>query len=102
MNRFDYIAENQRLREEIEHLKAFQSVSVRADLLDLALQCAEMKAKLEEVSAERKEKCFMCDCFERNPQWLVSNGNGVYEEYIYKYCTLCGRKLNGEDKDDRP
>ena len=65
MNQLDYIAENQRLREEIERLKA-------------------------------------CDCFERNPQWLVSNGNGVYEEYIYKYCPLCGRKLNGDEQNDRP
>lgn len=47
MNQLDYIAENQRLREEIERLKAFPPVSVRADVIDLALQCAELKAELK-------------------------------------------------------
>lgn len=53
MNQLDYIAENQRLKKEIEHLKAFPPVSVRVDVLDLALQCAELKAELEQVKAER-------------------------------------------------
>ena len=56
MNQLDYIAENQRLREEIERLKAFPPVSVRADVIDLALQCAELKAELKKKVTEKQQK----------------------------------------------
>lgn len=52
---------------------------------------------IRELKAERKDKCSMCSEFENNRQWLVSTGNGMYLEYIYEYCPICGRKL-GEVK----
>ena len=93
MNQLDYIAENQRLKKEIEYLKAFPLVSVQADALDLALQCAELKAELQQAKAERQEECSMCSEFKNNRKWLVPKGNGMYDEYTYQYCPVCGRRL---------
>lgn len=99
MNRLDYIAENQMLRKEIEHLKAFQSVSVRANVLDLALQCAELKAELEKVTEKQQKKCSMCGLFE-NKAYSLFTPIGSYKRYIFNYCPMCGRKLNGDEKND--
>ncbi len=101
MNQLDYIAENQRLREEIERLKAFPPVSVRANVLDLALQCAELKAELEKVTEKQQKKCSMCGLFE-NKAYSLFTPIGSYKRYIFNYCPMCGRKLNGDDGNDRP
>lgn len=42
---------------------------------------------------ERQEECEWCSEFENNRKWLVSKGNGMYEEYTYQYCPMCGKKL---------
>lgn len=46
---------------------------------------------------EREEPCIMCSGFGSNRQWLVSQGNGMYVEYTYQYCPMCGRKLGDEE-----
>lgn len=88
MNQLDYIAENQRLREEIERLKNSTHVSSRAYAIDLALQYKElreeMEAQLDKILSEGT--CIMCKLFESN----------------FNYCPMCGRKLNGDEQNDRP
>ena len=62
----------------------------------------EQLETIRELKAERKDKCTMCSEFENNRQWLVSTGNGMYLEYTYEYCPICGRKLDdveGEHND---
>lgn len=46
---------------------------------------------------EREEPCIMCSEFGNNRRWLVSQGNGMYVEYTYQYCPMCGRKLGDEE-----
>lgn len=42
---------------------------------------------------DQAEPCSMCVEFERNRRHLVAKGNGIYDEYIYQYCPICGRML---------
>ena len=58
-NILDLIAENRKLKREIKRLKAFPPVSVNANQLDLAMQCAELKAELE---MERNKKAYCPNC----------------------------------------
>lgn len=94
MNKLDYISENQRLKKEIEHLKAFPP----EDVIDLALKCVELKAELEQVKAERDAAidditkcCLTCrnNCF-------PSVGGCCIENNYYNW-TWRGRKLGDEE-----
>lgn len=42
---------------------------------------------------ERSKGCERCQIFENDPQFLFSRGNGQYDEIMFKYCPVCGRKL---------
>lgn len=42
---------------------------------------------------ERETVCDWCQRFEDDPQYLVSRGNGQYDEVMFEYCPVCGRKL---------
>lgn len=48
------------------------------------------------VDHEPEKGCDLCHRFEEDRQWLVHRGNGMYDEYFYEYCPMCGKKL--EDK----
>ena len=49
----------------------------------------ELFATEEDQGAE----CEWCQYFKNDPQHLVSEGNGMYRELIYRRCPNCGRKL---------
>lgn len=42
---------------------------------------------------QREQGCDWCWHFSNDPQHLLSGGNGMYAEIIYKFCPMCGRKL---------
>lgn len=45
---------------------------------------------------ERSKGCEWCWHFQSDPQYLVSRGDGMYEEVTFKLCPVCGRKLEVE------
>lgn len=60
--------------------------------------CYVMNAIKHAISAlqereERSKGCERCQIFENDPQFLFSRGNGQYDEIMFKYCPVCGRKL---------
>ena len=47
---------------------------------------------------EREERaigCEWCKFFKNDPQFLFSRGNGRYDELMFEFCPICGRKLKG-------
>ena len=42
---------------------------------------------------QREQGCGWCDYFERDRQFLIGEGNGMYKELIYQFCPMCGRRL---------
>lgn len=67
-------------------------------LLDRCHSEAERAAirKAENALQERldgEKGCRWCQHFENDPQFLIGRGNGQYDEAIFKFCPVCGRKL---------
>lgn len=42
---------------------------------------------------EIKSGCQWCQHFLYDPQFLVSKGNGQYEELTFRFCPVCGKEL---------
>lgn len=43
---------------------------------------------------QREHGCEWCWHFSNDPQHLLSLGNGMYTEIIYKFCPMCGVKMD--------
>lgn len=56
----------------------------------------EMATAALREQEERSKGCNWCWHFQNDPQYLVSRGNGMYDEVIFEYCPVCGRKLEVE------
>lgn len=60
------------------------------------LDAMEMAIAALREQEERSKGCEWCWHFQSDPQYLVSRGNGMYEEVTFKLCPVCGRKLEVE------
>ena len=61
-------------------------VQQRLDAIDLA-----QRALKERI--ERETCCEWCDCFAKDPEYCFSEGNGMYKTIQYRFCPMCGRRL---------
>lgn len=42
---------------------------------------------------QREQGCERCDDFQKDPHFYVSEGNGQYTDVVFKFCPMCGRRL---------
>lgn len=77
---------------EIDGLYAETNKSGRIEL-DKQRPAVEVALAALQEREERSKGCERCQIFENDPQFLFSRGNGQYDEIMFKYCPVCGRKL---------
>lgn len=58
-------------------------------------------AELEDEAERREEGCEWCSYYDVERQDLIANGNGMYDEVIFRYCPVCGKELK-ELKESQP
>ena len=78
---------------EIEYYNGFNGLEAQQEAISEA--CVLAVAALREQE-ERSKGCRWCWHFQNDPQYLVSKGNGMYDEVIFKFCPVCGKKLEVE------
>lgn len=42
---------------------------------------------------QREQGCEWCYNFQKDPHFYVDEGNGQYTDVVFKFCPVCGRRL---------